>query len=89
MRVKVINESVRFKDVVYSTGEIIKDFPEEEAGRLSKQGFVKVLEVDKNSPEHKISELEKEVETLKAENEALKQELASLKTKKGKETKAE
>ena len=89
MRVKVINESVRFKNVVYSTGEIIEDFPEEETKRLSEQGFVELLEVDKNSPEYKISELEKEVETLKTENESLKQELASLKTKKGKDSKAE
>lgn len=87
MRVKVINESVRFKNVVYSTGEIIKDFPEEDAKRLSEQGFVKILEVDKNSLEYKISELEKEVETLKAENGTLKKELTSLKTKGGKEVK--
>lgn len=71
MEVKILKDSVRFKDKIYIPGNKITGFPDEEAIRLKEMGIVEILSADTENSEKDIQKLQETISDLMAEKEEL------------------
>lgn len=69
-KVKVLKESIRFKNKNYRVGEVIFGLPEEDISILKKAGIIEVLSIEN-------TEVTPDIQNLIAENQKLKELLES------------